>query len=150
MKIYTQTRSLFYAIETSAANNPAVMGFIEDLRKSLTGLVPENYIALYGRERMPDLARYIKAINLRAERGRSDIDKDRKKAANIKPFTDRLNETINSLEPTTSSEKREAIETFYWMIEEFKVSLFAQELKTAYPVSIKKLNHQVSRIHRMI
>ena len=77
-------------------------------------------------------------------------DKDQKKAAQIKPFTDYLNEMIASLESTTSFEKREAMEEFYWMIEEFKVSLFAQELKTPYPVSIKKLNQQVRRIQRMI
>ncbi|MBC2715389.1 MAG: ATP-dependent RNA helicase HrpA [Desulfobacteraceae bacterium] len=148
--VYQEARSLFYSIETSAANNPVVMGFIDELRKSLAGLMPDNFIELYDMDRMPDLVRYIKAIIVRAERGRADIDKDRKKAANVKPFTDSLNEMIGSLEPTTSSEKREAIEAFYWVIEEFKVSLFAQELKTAYPVSIKKLNHQVSRIRRMI
>jgi len=126
------------------------MDFIDELRKSLAGLMPENFIELYGMDRMPDLVRYIKAIILRAERGRADIDKDRKKSANIRPFTDSLSEIITSLEPTTSFEKREAVEAFYWMIEEFKVSQFAQELKTPYPVSIKKLNHQISRIRRMI
>ena len=78
------------------------------------------------------------------------MDKDRKKAASIKPFTDSLGEMISSLEPTTSLEKREAIEAFFWMIEEFKVSQFAQELKTPYPVSVKKLKYQVSQILRMI
>ncbi len=150
MTVYKEARSLFYSIETSSANNPVVMGFIDELRKSLAVLVPDNFIELYTMDRMPDLGRYIKAIILRAQRGRADIDKDRKKAANIKPLTDSLNEMIDSLESTTSFEKREAVETFYWMIEEFKVSLFAQELKTPYPVSIKKLNNQVSRIRRMI
>ena len=150
MSVYKEARSLFYSIELSAAKNPVVMGFIDELRKSLAGLVPDNFIELYSLEQMPDMVRYMKATVLRAERGRTDLDKDRKKAANVKPFTDYLNEMIGSLDPTTSFEKREAVEAFYWMIEEFKVSLFAQELKTPYPVSIKKLNHQVSRIGRMI
>ena len=147
---FTEARSLFYVIETSGAKNPVMMEFIDELRKSLAGLVPENFIEVYGLDRMPDLVRYIRALILRAERGRADMDKDRKKAANIKPFMDHLSEMIAGLEPGTSSEKRAAIETFYWMIEEFKVSLFAQELKTAYPVSVKKLNRQVSQINRMI
>jgi ATP-dependent helicase HrpA len=101
-------------------------------------------------DRLPDLVRYIKALIIRAERGRADMDKDRKKAASIKPFIDSLKEMISSLEPTTSLEKREAIEAFFWMIEEFKVSQFAQELKTPYPVSVKKLKNQISQILRMI
>ncbi|MCF8024358.1 MAG: DUF3418 domain-containing protein, partial [Desulfobacteraceae bacterium] len=45
---------------------------------------------------------------------------------------------------------REKIEEFFWMIEEFKVSLFAQELKTARPVSEKRLNRLYQEIKRMI
>jgi len=150
MSVYKEARSLFYSIETSSVNNPVVMGFIDELRQSIASLMPDNFIELYTTDRMQSVVRYLKAIIRRAERGRADIDKDRKKAANIKPFTDYLNEMIRSIEPTTSSEKREAIEAFYWMIEEFKVSQFAQELKTPYPVSIKKLKQQVSQIHRMI
>jgi ATP-dependent helicase HrpA len=148
--IYKEVRSLFYSIETSNAKNPVVMDFIEELRQSLASLMPENFIELYRTDRMPDLVRYIKALIIRAERGRADMDKDRKKAENIQPFIDSLGEMINSLEPASSMEKREAIEVFFWMIEEFKVSQFAQELKTPYPVSAKKLKQQASRILRMI
>jgi ATP-dependent helicase HrpA len=48
------------------------------------------------------------------------------------------------------SEKREALENFFWLLEEFKVSLFAQELKTATRVSEKKLNTAMKEIERMI
>jgi len=150
MTVYKEARFLFYSIETSAAKNSVVMAFIGELRKSLAGLMPDNFVELYSVDRMPDLVRYIKALIVRAERGRADMDKDRKKAANIQLFSDSLNEMITTLASTTSLEKREAIEAFYWMLEEFKVSQFAQELKTPYPVSIKKLQHQVSRIHRMV
>jgi ATP-dependent helicase HrpA len=150
MTIYKEVRSLFYSIEISGAKNPVVMDFIGELRQSLASLMPDNFIELYTMDRLPDLVRYIKALIIRAERGRADMDKDRKKAASIKPFIDSLKEMISSLEPTTSLEKREAIEAFFWMIEEFKVSQFAQELKTPYPVSVKKLKNQISQILRMI
>ena len=85
---------------------------------------------------------------LRAERG-IDIEKDRKKAAKVKPFTDHLNELVHDLNFATSVEKRDAIEELFWMIEEYKVSLFAQELKTAFSVSPKKIEEKVRLIRRM-
>jgi ATP-dependent helicase HrpA len=45
-------------------------------------------------------------------------------------------------------EKKKMIEELFWMIEEYKVSLFAQELKTPYPVSPKKLNRLVEEIEK--
>ncbi|MBN1470738.1 MAG: DUF3418 domain-containing protein, partial [Syntrophaceae bacterium] len=46
-------------------------------------------------------------------------------------------------------EKKILIEEFFWMIEEYKVSLFAQELKTPYPVSSKKLNQLMEDIEKL-
>jgi ATP-dependent helicase HrpA len=49
-----------------------------------------------------------------------------------------------------SREREEAIETFGWMIEEYKISLFAQELKTLFPVSEKRLEKVLKEIQRMV
>ena len=49
-----------------------------------------------------------------------------------------------------AGEKLKAIEDYRWMIEEFKVSLFAQELKTAFPISRKRLEMKVQEIERII
>jgi Domain of unknown function (DUF3418) len=46
-------------------------------------------------------------------------------------------------------EKKKMIEELFWMIEEYKVSLFAQELKTPYPVSPKKLNQLIDEIEKL-
>jgi ATP-dependent helicase HrpA len=150
VSVYAEARALFYAMETSGSNNPVMAAFIDALRTSLTALVPENFIPLYSADRMPDLVRYVRTLIVRAERGRTDMEKDRKKAARLQPFTDQLSHMIAGLEPDTSAEKRAAVEEFYWMIEEFKVSLFAQEIKTAFPVSEKKLNQEAGRISRMV
>ncbi len=150
LKSYKDARTRMHTLETVSTKGPVDRVFIEGLRKSLSRLLPDNFIELYSQALMSHLVRYIKALTLRAERGVVDIDKDQKKAAMVKPFTDALNEMIDNLEPTTSLKKRDAVEAFYWMIEEFKVSLFAQELKTPYPVSEKKLNQQVRQIHRMV
>jgi len=49
-----------------------------------------------------------------------------------------------------SEEKRKAVEEYRWMMEEFKVSLFAQELGTAYPVSLNRLRKKKEEIDSMI
>jgi ATP-dependent helicase HrpA len=46
-------------------------------------------------------------------------------------------------------EKKTMIEELFWMIEEYKVSLFAQELKTPYPVSPKKMNQLIEEIEKL-
>jgi len=46
--------------------------------------------------------------------------------------------------------KKKAIEEYFWLIEEYKVSIFAKELKTAFPVSEKKLDKNLKEIERMV
>ena len=123
--------------------------FAADVRQSLLNLMPENFIEVYDVSILRHLVRYLKAVGIRAERGRLDMEKDRKKTAAVKPFEDRFRELAAGLGPDASHEKHEAVAGFFWAIEEFKVSLFAQELKTPYPVSIKKLNALIQDISRM-
>jgi len=47
-------------------------------------------------------------------------------------------------------EKRKSFEEFFWMVEEFKVSVFAQELKTPFPVSAKRLEKKLREVERMV
>jgi ATP-dependent helicase HrpA len=78
------------------------------------------------------------------------MDKDRKKAAKVAPFVRALNELVKELDASASSEKRDDLESLVWMIEEYKVSLFAQELKTAFPISSKKIEDKIREIQRMV
>jgi ATP-dependent helicase HrpA len=57
---------------------------------------------------------------------------------------------INNSRTGASKEKLILIEEYRWMIEEYKVSLFAQELKTAFPVSRKRLEKKRQEIERII
>jgi len=56
---------------------------------------------------------------------------------------------METLTPQSSAQKRQALEELVWMIEEYKVSIFAQELKTAGPMSPKRLEEKVREIERM-
>ncbi len=57
---------------------------------------------------------------------------------------------LKELRPGASPEKKAAVEEYFWLIEEYKVSLFAQELKTAVPVSKKRLEKKLKEIQRMV
>jgi ATP-dependent helicase HrpA len=78
------------------------------------------------------------------------LEKDLAKAQTIQPFSRALQSLLQQLGPDSSTEKRAATEEFFWLIEEFKVSLFAQELKTAVPVSRKRLQERLTEIERMV
>jgi ATP-dependent helicase HrpA len=89
-------------------------------------------------------------MQIRAQRAILDFEKDQAKQKEIKTFSSSLDELVKTLSPNASVEKRQALEEFFWMIEEYKVSVFAQELKTAVPVSKKRLEKKLSQIKRMI
>ena len=68
----------------------------------------------------------------------------------MQKHADGLNRLLKTLSPSASDEKRQAIEEYFWMLEEFKVSVFAQELKTAIPISAKRLKDKLAEIERMV
>ncbi len=95
-------------------------------------------------ERLPHLPRYLKALLTRIERARLNPVKDQERQRQLTPYA----ETLRKLQanPPESAAARNELETLRWMIEEFKVSIFAQELGTAIPISAKRLDEQLERI----
>jgi len=67
--------------------------------------------------------------------------KDQEKAKLVQPFIAALNEL--QTRKSTSSKAGSCIDEFRWMIEEFKISVFAQELGTTFPISSKRLETQL-------
>ena len=113
-------------------------------------MVPLSLLQLYDPVRLSHLERYIKALVLRAQRGVLDLAKEMRKGAELARFESALDDMLSTLNGETSQKKTVAIEEFHWLLEEFKVSLFAQELKTAVPVSAKRLGQKLSEITRML
>ncbi len=124
--------------------------FLQKRRDELQQLVPADFARVYAPDRMPCLSRYVRAILIRAQRGISDLEKDRRREMIAGDYARCLAEFIDQLTPETSAEKRQAVEAFFWLVEEFKVSVFAQELKTAVPVSRKRLDRMAADIQRMV
>jgi ATP-dependent helicase HrpA len=150
LSAYSTLRLRLHEKERAHALKQPVLAYLKKLRENLNTLVPKNFIRLYDNDRLERLVRYIQAISLRSERGLVNLEKDRIKSLEVVAFTVQLNDIVQSLSPRSSQEKRQAVEAFYWMLEEFKISVFAQEIKTAHPVSIKRLNMQLKKIAAMI
>ena len=109
-------------------------GFEQDLNS----LFPPNWLVQVPYTRLRHYPRYLKAMQIRGERAQSSLSKEREKAARLLPWNKALSEAYRSL---SAGDPRWAHwSELRWMIEEYKVSLFAQELGTAGPVSEKRLS----------
>ena len=147
---YHEARSQIHRLEQSSRQNRQMVAFFQALTAELARLVPETFITIYDKQRLGELIRYIQAATIRARRAAVDFEKDQSKARGIVKFFEGLNQQINELSPRASDEKRRAVEEYFWMIEEYKVSVFAQELKTAIPISAKRLEQKLADIKRMV
>jgi ATP-dependent helicase HrpA len=96
------------------------------------------------------LPRLVKALGVRAERARLSAEKDRAKAAQVEPFEAEYARLARLLGREYSPEKEKLLFDLRWMIEEFKVSLFAPEIKTAFPVSAKRLAAKIKEIEAIL
>lgn len=144
-----EVRKILFSLERPSGGRGPVADFLQARREEIGKLVPENFVTIYDRERLPHLARYLRAVALRCQRAVQQLDRDRPKAEEVARFTKTLQRFLEELTPRTSNRKRAALEALFWLIEEYKVSLFAQELKTAVPVSAKRLEKMVAEIRRM-
>jgi ATP-dependent helicase HrpA len=95
--------------------------------------VPPDFLARTPHARLLHLPRYLKAVLVRAERAAIHQAKDAEKARLLLPYA--------GWEKSVLEENREA---FRWLLEEYRVSIFAQELGTAVPVSVKRLEALMS------
>jgi ATP-dependent helicase HrpA len=150
LKAYSEARTAIYDLETANRKSPVFVSFLADLKKELVRLVPENYMDLYEPDRLPEIVRYIEAISIRAEKGILNYDKDVSRAKELDVQRKRLESILEDLTPETTEEKKTAVEDYFWLIEEYKVSLFAQELKTSVPVSRKRLDEKYGQIEKMV
>ncbi|HAV62052.1 MAG TPA: ATP-dependent RNA helicase HrpA [Verrucomicrobiales bacterium] len=118
------------------------------LAAELDGLLPANFLATTSFDRLQHLPRYLKALLLRVERAAQNPPKDREKAATVEPYVSVVKQLAGRTVP--NAEAARALTEFRWLVEEFKVSVFAQELGTAVRVSPKRLEEELARVRGML
>ena len=116
---------------------PPLMGYatanLADAREHLDSLVHPGFLREVGFERLAHYPRYLEGLRLRIERLKRDPAKDQVKLLEVLPFW-RAWQRLSVARPDDAE-----VDSLRWLIEELRVSLFAQELKTAEPVSAKRL-----------
>ena len=127
------------SIATQDAAKPANLWAAE-----LESLLPRNFLIGIPFAQLAQVPRYLKALATRIERARLNPMKDQERARQLAPYLARLK--AMTANPPSSVASRQRQEAFRWMVEEYKVSLFAQELGTAFPVSPKRLDEFLSRL----
>jgi len=107
----------------------------DDIRAQLAWLVPSGFLLLTPWHRLQEFPRYLQAIEQRLEKAGQNAGRDAQLAASVVPLEKRYRAQVQAergLKPPANDEYR-------WMLEEFRVSLFAQQLKTRMPISARRL-----------
>jgi ATP-dependent helicase HrpA len=120
--------------------SPSFAAAINDIQSQLQALLPPDFIEAVPRPWLDHLPRYLKAIARRIERLPENARRDAELAAKMKPFIAGVQDLAAQLtRPTIPAQ----LFQLRWMIEEYRVSLFAQELRTPIKVSDKRLAEQL-------
>jgi ATP-dependent helicase HrpA len=120
------------------------------MRAHLESVAPADLLAAYEYTDLPHLTRFLDAMRLRAQRARENIQRDIDKSKRIAPYEAKLN-ALAQLAPSLSPERRaKLIKPYKMLLEEFKVSIYAQELGTAQKVSEKRLDRLADTIEQSL
>jgi ATP-dependent helicase HrpA len=130
--------------------------YLEAIRADLKSFVPRDFLTVHPLDRLLRLPDYLEALRIRLDRGRLSPDKDLAKSDRLVPFVrsfGRLKGEAAAAPPSNPKARREAamaLEDLRWLIEEFKISLFAPEVKTAHPVSSVRLAVRIKEIETLL
>jgi len=109
-----------------------------DLEQQVGLLVHKHSFSQTPWQHLQHIPRYLKALRLRIEKHPSNPDRDGKNAGSVGVLWQKWQDKINGLQQAHLDVSEDLLE-YRWLIEELRVSLFAQELKTPFPISIKRL-----------
>ncbi|MDT8283804.1 MAG: DUF3418 domain-containing protein, partial [Gammaproteobacteria bacterium] len=119
--------------------NPSLaqLDIVSDIQAQIDHLFPKNFITVIERQWLQEYPRYLIAINKRLEKSRTSASRDRQLRVEFSRLWDEYIKRQAALDKQHI--ESEELNQYRWMLEEYRVSLFAQELKTKFPVSEKRL-----------
>jgi len=127
----------YHAIAKRLSGNMPITALdaIKDIRVQLNHLIYQGFVHHTADDALKRLPMYFQAIGQRLDKIKTDPTRDRQWMNEVTPHWQRYLANVNKL---SSAE----FEHYRWMVEEFRISLFAQGIKTTYPVSAKRLSKQ--------
>jgi ATP-dependent helicase HrpA len=137
------TRALLDRFMRMAGENRAVIDRLAVIAAELEILIPSDFLSRFSDRRVRLLPRYLRALGIRAERAYVSPEKDRAKEAQFGVYRTELEEMRKRVLSRSTQEELDFIEDVTQMIEEFKISLFAPEIKTLFPISGKRIEKKL-------
>ena len=116
------------------------------LAKDLAALLPANCLRVTPFAQLAHFPRYLKAMKVRADRWKQSPTKDAERMQQLAPYVAALAKLTKAQGDSAEPHAAEALIRYRWLLEEFRVSLFAQELGTAEPVSAVKLDRLLQEL----
>jgi ATP-dependent helicase HrpA len=116
-----------------STTSPTLTPMLTDVRAQLSRLIFPGFLTAAGAKRLADLLRYLRAVDRRLQRLPEDPYRDGERMRQIQQIEARY---VRARDADPSNAK---IREVRWMIEELRVSFFAQQLGTAYPISEKRI-----------
>jgi ATP-dependent helicase HrpA len=126
------------------ATSPVLAAALADAQAQFAALIYPGFISEAGLRRLPDLARYLRAISRRLEAAAEDPRRDAERTAAVHRVAAAYAEAVEQLPPARRADND--VQAVRWIIEELRVSLFAQVLGTAGPVSEKRIQAALARL----
>ncbi|MEU8520306.1 ATP-dependent RNA helicase HrpA [Streptomyces sp. NPDC048577] len=119
------------------ANSLALIDNLADVREQLARLMPAGFVTRTGLRRLPDLMRYLVAVDRRLQQMPTGVQRDTTRMRKVHEMQDEYAWLLEQLPQGRPVPKE--VTDIRWMIEELRVSYFAHALGTAYPVSDKRI-----------
>ena len=107
----------------------------DDIQAQLQRLMPKRFVASTPWPQLQHLVRYLKGVVMRLDKLRADPARDAQRLAELRPLEQRHLRRLAELKGQADGR----LDDFRWQLEELRISLFAQELRTPQPVSVKRL-----------
>ncbi|WP_149179984.1 ATP-dependent RNA helicase HrpA [Streptomyces sp. TRM49041] len=120
-----------------ATNSLVLVNNVADVREQLAGLMPAGFVTSTGLRRLPDLMRYLVAVDRRLQQMPTSVQRDTTRMEKVHEMQDEYAWLLEQF-PKGRPVPQEVLD-IRWMIEELRVSYFAHALGTAYPVSDKRI-----------
>lgn len=110
---------------------------LSDVKAQMSGLVFKGFVTEQGWKRLPDILRYLNGIERRLEKLAIDPNRDRAQMNKVEHVQTLWQQWMSKLTPL--QKQLPEVQEVRWMIEELRISLFAQQLGTPYPISDKRI-----------
>ena len=117
---------------------------LSDVKAQMSGLVYRGFVTRNGFRHLGDTLRYLQAIEKRLEKMAIDPHRDRAQMLKVESIQQSLQQWLNKLPP--ARREQDDVAEIRWMVEELRVSYFAQQLGTPYPISDKRIMQAMEQI----